>query len=104
MAATPGQISEVREMIGETDTTASLFTDDQITAWIDAADSLEAAALTGWQRKAAHWAGLVNVTDGAAAREFSDLFDHAVAMIKVFTKLASPTAGRTRVGKIVRSS
>lgn len=101
--STPDQVTEVREMLGETDTTNTLFTDERIMVWIDDSDSLEAAALVGWQRKAAHWAGLVNVTDGAAARAFSDLFDHAQNMIKFYTKLASPVAGRTRIGKIVRS-
>lgn len=101
--ATPEQVTEVREMIGETDTDNTLFTDERIESWIDGSQTLEGAALTGWQRKAAHWAGLVNVTDGAASRTFSDLFDHAQNMIKTYTKLASPVAGRTRVGRIVRS-
>lgn len=101
--ATSEQIASVREMVGETDTANSLFTNEQITSWIAEASSLEGAALTGWRRKAAHWANLVNVTDGAASREFSDLYTHAESMIKFYGKLAlGPTAGRSRVGRIIR--
>lgn len=106
--ATDDQVIEVRENIGEqipadgaeTDT---LFTDDQIKAWIDGTSNLDAASLRGWKVKMAHFANLVNVTDGAASREMSDLFEHAQEMVKVYNKLAlGPAAGRTRVGKIVR--
>lgn len=106
--ATQAEATEVREMIGEVIPEGgteddTLFTTERIEAWIDASATLEGAALTGWRRKAAHWAGLVSVTDGAASREFSDLFDHAQEMIKTYSKLATPSTGRTRVGKIVRT-
>ena len=104
MAVSQEQITAVREMIGETDASNTLFGDESITAWIEAATTLEGAALAGWRRKAAHWAGLVDVTDGAASRAFSDLYEHAQDMIKQYSRLAlGPTAGRSRVGRIVRS-
>jgi len=107
--ATPDQITELRAAIGEiipTDGTEddTMFSDDLIGGWIDATSSLDAAALIGWKRKKAEWAGLVNVTDGAASRAFSDLLGHANSMIAdLEDTLAGPTFGRTRIGKIVRS-
>ena len=109
MATIQEQVTSVREKIGETIATGetegdTLFSDAQITLWITSTTSLDGAALEGWKAKAAHWAGLVNVTDGAASRAFSDLLDHAQTMIKMYSGLAAgPTNGRTRVGKIVRS-
>ena len=103
MATIQEQIADVREMIGEPAEADSLFTDDRISSWINSASSLEAAALRGWRAKAAHFANLVNVTDGAASREMSDLLVNAQAMIKLYTGLSrGPAFGRTRVGKIVR--
>lgn len=81
----------------------TLFTDEWITTTINATPSMDAAVLEGWKVKQAHFANLVNVIDGAAARTFSDLFLHASNMVAQYTKLAiGPTYGRTRVGKIVR--
>lgn len=108
--ATPAEVESVRDMIGEpipedgveTDT---MFTDAKIESWIDDAASLEAAAVRGWSVKLAQWAGLVDVTDGAASRALSDLMDHGRAMLRLYQDLAlGPTAGRTRIGKIVRTS
>ena len=109
MAATENQITTVREMLGESipqggSEADTMFPDGRVTAWIEAATSLEGAALAGWRVKAAHFANLVNVTDGAASREMSDLLDNALAMIKLYSGLAQgPTYGRSRVGKIVRT-
>jgi hypothetical protein len=110
MAASAAQITDVRENLGETipegeTAAATLFTDEQITSWIDQGKGLPYATLLGWRKKMAHYANLVNVTDGAASRTFSDLFDHAAAMVKFWSdQVVNPaTKGRTRVGKIVRS-
>lgn len=109
MAATQEQITNVREMLGESipqgGTEAdTMFPDARVTAWIEGSTLPEGAALSGWRAKAAHFANLVNVTDGAASREMSDLLDHALAMIKLYTGLSmGPAYGRTRVGKIIRS-
>jgi len=101
--ATYAETQHVRLMLGEPTGDDSLFSDETINGWIDAAANLDAAILQGWRAKAAHFANLVNVTDGAASREFSDLLDNAAAMVKQYTSLArGPAAGRTRVGKIVR--
>lgn len=100
-------IALVREKIGEMvpeggTEVDTLFTDAQISVWIAASSSVSGAIASGWESKMAHWAGLVNVTDGAAARAFSDLFEHARLMSVYWGKKANPMAGRSRVGKIVR--
>lgn len=106
--STAEQISDLRVMLGETiaegETEAeTLFTDAQLTRWIEGTDNLEAAAAKGWQGKMANFANLVDVTDGAASRALSDLMENAKAMVAMYTKLSrGPVAGRARVGKIVR--
>lgn len=99
----------LRGMIGETIPSGgtaddTLVSESQLEAWIAGSTSLDRAAISGWEFKLAEWVGLVNVSDGAASRSFSDLMDHAKYMISYYTsKAEGPTAGRSRVGKIVRS-
>lgn len=106
--ATADEIIAVRESIGELIPEGgsegdTLFPDARISAWIDESSSLDAASLRGWKAKLASLSNLVDVTDGAASRALSDAFDHAQEMVRFYTKLAiGPSAGRTRVGKIVR--
>lgn len=108
MAANPEQVTNLRAMLGESipeggSESDTLFTEDQIRSWIDSNPDLERAAYEGWRIKAAQYANLVNVTDGASSREFSDLLKNATEMVKMFAKSsAGPTEGRTRVGRIVR--
>lgn len=102
-------VTSLRVKIGETipeggSDADTLFTDAQVGQWVDESKNLNYAAVLGWEAKMAHWAGLVSVTDGASSREMSDLMDHAVIMANRYGKLAEGArAGRTRVGKIVRS-
>lgn len=102
------EITQVREKIGETIPDGgveadTLFTDAQIDSWIDTTSSLDAAAARGWEVKMAHFASLVDVTDGAASRKMSDLMLNAEKMMKIYTRRAlGPAAGRTRIGKIRR--
>ena len=103
----PEELIELRGLIGETipedgDASDTMVTEAQLRKWYDRSASIELAAVAGWEYKLAHWAGLVNVVDGASARNLSDLSANARTMISYFTKKASPTAGRSRVGKIVR--
>lgn len=106
---TQDQTVTLRNMLGEVVPVGgteedTLFTDEQLTSWINESATLDAAALQGWKIKMAHFANLVDTTDGAAARALSDLFAHAQAMVKMYGNLVlGPTAGRSRVGKIVRS-
>jgi hypothetical protein len=102
-------ITSVREKLGESiptggDESDTMFTDEQVTNWIDSNTSLDGAAYQGWQAKMANLANLVNVTDGAASRALGDAFDHAKDMVKFYGGLAvGPTFDRARIGKIVRS-
>lgn len=110
MAVDQNLVLELRENTGETipegGTAAdTLFTEEQVERWITTTSSIEGAILKAWLVKQAYYSNLANVTDGAASRTFTDLFNHATQMVKQYTELAiGPTAGRTRVGKIVRSS
>lgn len=106
--STPAGIENLRLKIGESipagGTEAdTLFTDAQLENWLDTNSTIESAALEAWQAKQAALANLVNVTDGAAARQLSDAFDHAARMVAYYDKLVNGRGGRTRVGKIVRS-
>jgi hypothetical protein len=80
------------------------FSAEEIDNLIEGAgDNVRRAAYEGWQLKAAYYADLVNVTEGNALRDMSDLLDHALAMAKQFSGPGSEvTAGRARVGRIVR--
>lgn len=105
------EVRNLRGLLGESipeggDPSETMVSEDQLQGWLDAnPGNIDGAALSGWKYKMAHWAGLVNVVDGAAARNFSDLMGHAEVMIKMYTKLsAGATSGRARVGRISRSS
>lgn len=106
--ATPEEVTSLRRKLGEAieeGETASdtLFTDEELSAWLDEFDTSDRAALEGWKIKLAEYAKLVTVTDGAALRQMSDLFAHAQSMVKMYTDLAEgATSGRTRIGRIVR--
>jgi hypothetical protein len=108
--ATAEEITSLRYLLGEAipagGTEAdTLFTDAQLTVWIDEGPTLERAAFEGWRSKAAQFANLVTVTDGAASREFSDLLENARAMVTMYQRSsAGPTEGRARVGRIVRGT
>lgn len=107
--ATQDEIDTIRERCGEIipeggTESDTLFTDAQVTRWIDSTPlNLDAAVREGWLVKQAHFANLVNTTDGAAARTFSDLFNHATSMVAQYTLyMVGPSAGRARVGRIRR--
>src|ERR1044071_4639966 len=93
------QIASLRLLLGETvpeggTADDTLFTDDQIGSWIDTNPSVERAAYDGWRAKAAQFANLVNVVDGAASREFSDLLENARQMVAMYQRSSSgPTEG-----------
>lgn len=106
--ATPEQVTSLRLLLGETIPPGgtdedTLFTDQQIGIWVDSNPDEERAAYDGWRAKAAQFANLVNVTDGAASRELGDLLTNARQMVSMYARSTSgPTEGRSRVGRIVR--
>jgi len=105
------QISELRDILGESIPEGgterdTLFSDEKLGKWVDRyPTNMDAAAYVGWRVKMAHFSNLVNTSDGASSRALSDLFDHAEKMVAQYRRLAAgPAAGRSRVGKIIRSS
>lgn len=101
--------TELRGLLGESIPSGGTDEDTMVSsalvqAWIDSSSTLTRAAIKGWKFKKAAWANLVNVTDGAASREFGQLIANADLMIEMYTEDAQgPSLGRSRVGKIVRS-
>ena len=101
-------ITALRLKIGETIPSGgteadTLFTDAQITLWLNESSTPDGAVLSGWEAKLAALANLVSVTDGAASRELSDAFDHASETVAYYNKKTTGRSGRARVGKIIRS-
>lgn len=81
----------------------TLFKDSEIQEFISTSPNLDRAAYEGWRVKAARLSNLVDTTDGNIQRKFSQLLDHANAMVKTFSHTSTgPTEGRTRVGRAVR--
>lgn len=82
----------------------TLFTTAALTELLeDNNNNLDRAAYEGWRIKAAHYANLVDVTDGNATRAMSDLLDNADKMVRSYLRSSDgPTEGRTRVGRIIR--
>lgn len=83
----------------------TLFTDEVINdLLLKANGDLDRAAFEGWRHKAAHFANLVDVTEGNSSRAMSDLLKNAESMVRYYLRSSSgPTEGRTRVGRIRRS-
>lgn len=103
------QITRLRSLLGESipedgGTEAdTMFTDVQIQDFLDQTGTLNQAAYVGWLAKAGTYAGLVNTTEGNAARQMSDLHANALKMVKMYEGMTGISVqGRTRVGKIVR--
>jgi hypothetical protein len=82
----------------------TLFTDEEIAEFLsETGGNLDAAAMRGWQAKAGKLAELSDVIEGNSTRKLSDLHEHALAQVKMYRdSLQGISAGRVRVGKIVR--
>lgn len=100
---------QLRSLLGESIPDGGVDTDTYFTSAqianliIESQGNLNRAAYAGWQMKAAHYADLVNVTEGNSVRQMSDLQGHALAMVKMYASESSDlTAGRTRVGRVRR--
>lgn len=99
----------VRALIGASIPTGgvaadTMFSDDEIDDLLEEGnDDPNAAAYYGWREKAANYANLVNVNEGNAARELSDLHRQAIRMMDRYVGyVETPSRGRARMGKIVR--
>lgn len=109
--APPSAMKQLRKLLGEDvpeggTSEDTLFSDEEIQLLLDNnPGNLERAAYDGWKSKAAYFANLVDVTDGNASRAMSDLMDHADKMVKIYQRSsAGPTEGRTRIGRIRRTT
>lgn len=103
--------AELRNLLGEPipadgDASDTLFTEEDIAHLLsENPGNIERAAYEGWRIKAAHFSNLVDVTDGNASRAMSDLYGNADKMVKLYQRSSSgPTEGRTRVGRIRRTT
>jgi hypothetical protein len=97
----------VREMLGETESSGSWEPHD-IDLLLAGQTSLEAAAALGWQKKAARYAELVDVSESGSSRKNSQLHGMALKQWETYTELAdegttaAPAGTGTRVRAIVR--
>lgn len=103
--ATPETIAELRSMIGEPDPDS--YTDDVLSARIDASRDLNELAAEIWREKAAAVAGLVDVTEGNSTRSLGNLYKQALAMAaqyqsRVTSTSTTPTGRVTRIRPIER--
>ena len=87
--ATDAQIAALRLMVGEPDDVEP-WTDAALSAIIDAAASMEAAALTVWEGKAANASSFVDITESGSSRRMSQIFDQATKMAAYYRGLAVP--------------
>ena len=101
----------VRALIGESipvggSSADTMFSDEEIEDFLEeAGQETNAAAYHGWMEKAANYANLVNVNEGNAAREMSDLHRQAIRMADRYVGyVTTPSRGRARMGKIVRGT
>lgn len=84
----------------------TMFSDEEIEDFLEQGfDEPRAGAYWGWMEKAANYAALVNVNEGNAARELSDLHRQAMRMADRYVGyIETPSRGRARMGRIVRET
>jgi len=80
----------VREMLGETDSTTAWEAHD-IDLLLEDADSLETAAALGWEKKAARYAELVDISESGSSRKNSQLRTAALEMHSFWQAKAAET-------------
>lgn len=64
--------------------TTATYTDEALSAIIDAEASVEGAAVVVWQEKAAKYAALVNTSESGSSRSNSQLHQNALNMAKFY--------------------
>lgn len=104
---------QLRQLLGEEipeDGTEddTMFTDVEIDDFLRQDEgNVERAAYSGWRVKAARLASLVDTTEGNSQKKFSQLFDNAQDMLKMYSRSSggpgSATEGRTRIGRARRA-
>lgn len=89
--------------LGKADTD-TMFSNEEILDMLEEGNGdVNAAAYYGWRETAANYVALVNVNEGNAAREMSDLHRQALRMMDRYVGyVETPSRGRARMGRIVR--
>ncbi len=104
MALTPTQAAEVsllRQMTDLADGTDP-YTDEKMLEHVTREGSVEQAAAYLWRVKAASFANLVDMTEGASSRKLSQLHEHALTMAAKLDTEANAGGRPTRINTITR--
>lgn len=102
------EATTVAELRALTDATVDDYSNTTLAAMLDSGLTLNAAAASIWRRKAATYAGLVDVSESGSSRSMSQLYKNAVAQATFFQDLANSEtttevlAGRVRIKTIER--
>lgn len=102
--ALTADVLRLRRLADAGDTT--LYPSQDLSDRIDAAGTVEAAAADLWREKAAGYAALVDMSEGASTRKLSQLQANALAMAKQYdtatVDVVVPLEARPRSRAIVR--
>lgn len=85
--ATQSDIDTLRRFIGDTDPSNQLYTDEFLGDLIDSLGSVNKAALSIWEGKAATAVELVTVSESGSSRSNGEIFKNAQQMIAYFRGL-----------------
>lgn len=84
--ATAAEVNALRLLIAEPDDSNG-WTDQKLSALLDAGATQNAIASEIWTSKAATFAGLVDVSESGSSRKLSDMHKQALAMAAHFGRL-----------------
>lgn len=82
-------VDKVRLLLGDTDCTQPLLSDNEINWLVSVTEEVTAAAAMGAKAIAGKFARKVSNTTGRVRKELSDIFDHYMALEKNLRDLAS---------------
>jgi hypothetical protein len=83
------------------ESTETLFSDDSISALVDAL-GVNGASAAIWRQKAARFSAMVDVSEAGASRKMSGLYANALAMAREYDRLLTvEIAAATGTGPIV---
>lgn len=85
--ATPEAVASLRRMVDEPGT--ETYTDETLSALLDASASAESAAASIWREKAAKASTLVNVSESGSSRSLQQIYQNAEAMAKFYGSASS---------------
>ena len=67
------------------------YTDEALSAYLDAEGSVDAAAAVIWEEKAARASNLVNVSESGSSRSLNQIYSNALEMAKFYSGRANDT-------------